>query len=510
MVYGSFNEAMKERGMESFILSSGLVKRMPLNTQKLVSKLEEAIKSNKKIFCDPDCDPDGYFSGLCMKTMFDKIGFSNYTIPLHTNKRHSLSQTFMTSIIEGGYDVVVILDSSSNDMDGIHFLCEHGITVLVIDHHDTNYVFKDYPENCVIVNPRIDRRFKQADYAEMSAGALTALICDMTLETVFHISNNKELYVYGYITLYSDSCDLNNKTNREFIMEFKDFGVLPEIVNLFMTRYDSFNRNFVSWRMIPRINSLIRAEEFEFIYKLFYDRRELMMSKESTMSFIEQIYSQSKRRARDFEGIGKIHNYENIVCLELPHSLYQSYRNYTGLIAAQLSTEYSKAAMCVVGASYESLEGSVRDTLNRDLKSIFQTLCYAEGHPAAFGVEVKADQLENVLSIADSMKEAFAWSEDAIVVDWDIEDPTVEAAESEIYRMATYNEFSGGSVPVAYATVTLHEKFKFRPMGKCSRAVYNGFKFVSFKNTLVPGCRVMCKPIFSGVEPEMVVEAIIS
>lgn len=50
MVYGSFNEAMKERGMESFILSSGLVKRMPLNTQKLVSKLEEAIKSNKKIF----------------------------------------------------------------------------------------------------------------------------------------------------------------------------------------------------------------------------------------------------------------------------------------------------------------------------------------------------------------------------------------------------------------------------------------------------------------------------
>lgn len=508
-VYETFDKALAAYGLSELIVSQGLVKRVPLNALKLVNAIGDIVKTNKRVFIDPDCDPDGFFSGLIVKTTFDKVGFSNYTIPLHINKRHTLSQTFLTSIVEGGYDAVLILDSSSNDMEGIRFLCSHKVQVLIIDHHDTNFVFKDYPPECVIVNPRIDRRFKPVDYAELSAGALTALLCDMVLQTVFGIGNNKELYVYGYTTLYSDSCNMANKTNRDFAFEYKDFAIIPEILDIFMTRFDSFNRNFVSWKFIPRINALIRAEEFDFVYKLFYDRHELMMNKESTLAFVEQVYASSKKKAAEFEGLGRLIELKNIVCMELPSSLYQYYRNYTGLIASQLATGYGKVGVCVVGASYNSLEGSVRDTLNRDLKGSFQTLCYAEGHPSAFGIEVPVGQLENILSVADSMEEIFKAEAEMMIVDWDSSNPTREMAETEIYHMAMYNELSGGSLPVAYAMLTLHDAFKFKQYGKCSRAEYNNFKFVSFKHSLVPGVRVICKPMFSGMNPEMIVEAII-
>lgn len=504
-VVSSFQEAINERGLRDWLSPRVLRKYVPLNATKWAQAIYDAVNSGMKILIDPDCDPDGYFAGLCLKSTFDRIGYGNYEVVKHVGKRHKLEESYLTSIVENGFSMVIILDSSSSDMEGIRFLCSRGIRVLIADHHDTRFVFKDYPDGCIIVNPRIDMKYRSIGYSDVSAGVVAAILCDYLLQQWFDIRSNEELYIYGYITLYSDSCNMRDHFNKDFVLQYKDFGALPSIVSLFMDKYNSFNRSFVSWRMIPRINSLLRAEEFDFAYKLFYDCNDLMINREATIDFIEQVYKDSKSLDGSIEEQGTLYERNNIVCLVLP-TTHIRYRNYTGLLAQRLSQKYNKVGVCLVNVSHNSLEGSVRDSLCRDIKSIFQTICFAEGHPPAFGVEMGSSQLENALDILDSADGIYEEKTDMIVVDWDSIPRSKAEIDAEILQMATYNELSGNNLPIAYAKVTISPDFKIKQWSKVSKASYNGFEFISFSTPIVTGCTVICKPMFQGAGVQMVVE----
>ena len=71
--------------------------------------------------------------------------------------------------------------------------------------------------------------------------------------------------VMGYITLYSDSCEMS-LYNASIADAIRGTTKIPPIVYLFMNKYTTLNRSFISWTMIPRINALFRLDKFNDIY----------------------------------------------------------------------------------------------------------------------------------------------------------------------------------------------------------------------------------------------------
>lgn len=516
-IYSTFQSALQDRGLTDVMHLGGLQKRLPMNSKAFAEALTAAVKRGDKIRIDGDCDADGFLSALSMKTAFDKIGYTNYTVTKHITKRHSLSMAFLSTLVEEGYKTVIILDSSSNSMEGIEFLCNHGVNVLIADHHKTNYVFKDFPEGCIIVNPKIDARFKPTPYSQICAGALTALLCDFWLSSTFGMKDNRELYVYGAISLYADSCDMGNAFNRSFVNEFRDTVFLPPLIEMFLNEWSSFNRSFISFYLIPRINALIRSERFDFIHQLFFGGSverggspgSDFMPRESQLAFIEECYLNNKALVEAAPTMGKIIEKDAIVSMLIPYTLQKTYRNFTGLVASQLATKYDKAAMCVVQVSENSFEGSGRDCRNRDILSIFQSVCFAEGHDPAFGVEMPTGQLDTNLDYINEQLKLLPPTDNVIVVDWTAEERSIAEVQSELVSMATYNEFSGGSLPLVYCRFVVPKSAKITQTKRSSQATIYGMPMVSFNRVIEPGLVVLCKANYNGTKAQLLLEAVL-
>lgn len=526
-VYNSFEEALKDNNLQSLLESMPFQKHLPMNARPAAEAVVRAITAKKKILIDPDCDIDGFMAGAVAQNAMIRINYTNYDIVKHAKKRHTLTPAHLTSIVEDNYGLVILLDSSTNDMSGLQYLSDHDIDVVVMDHHSTDFAFKDYPKNVYIVNPKIDKIFSTIPYEALSGCAVTAVMFDYILSKYYNISNNRMLYVYAYFTLYSDSCDLSCPMNRAIIEEFRDTTDLPGIILMFMDRYKTFNRNFVTWFLAPRLNALMRMEKFDFVYDLFYNNETLLSQPEVTKATIEEVYlsarhivsaliDSSLKTEEVFDSRGNavakypITVLDNIAFMTIPLEGYDAYRNFSGTIASSLATRFKKTGSCLLYRSMDMLEGSVRDCDSREILPVFQEFCYAEGHAPAFGVEMPANQYRNILALIDTKSDTFTESRGFLVVDWNAtEDQDANTVSAESYEMAKYNEISGGVLPVAHAVVWLTDEFKYKVAAKYSKASVGHIEFISFDGPLASGMQVLVAPSFSGGKVSMVVQAVL-
>lgn len=522
--------------------------RMPLASSEFAAKLQECIKNNYKIKIDEDCDIDGYFAGRAITDTLNKLGYKNYEVARHVSKRHILSEAYLQSIVEEGFKLVMIVDSSSNDMEGLKYLSDNGITVLVADHHDTEYIFADYPENVIIVNPRIDKRFKPIEYAELSGCAVTVLLMQYFLQK-YHNQSYEDLYNLAYITLYTDSCDMNCKYNRFIANKCRNAKKgFPEFINIFMNpMYDSLNRNFISFKFAPRINALIRKEEFEFVRSLIYDDEFVRQNIQRILEFTEEVYTESKEETekivkfcKDILKVGlskgktsyslqgtQMILKENLVCAVLPAELAGKFRNSTGNIAIKLSQWAGRTGVCLVNMSPTDSAGSVRDEKNRNILTTFQKMCYAEGHPPAFGVTMQTSQIDDILNIVNNSKGIFEDKATTLLVNWDlldmslpgvavdpitgeIEDNTTsDEVYNEVYKMSRYNELSGGTLPEMYVEWMVSPAFQSKIKSTIKRSVLKlikGLEIVSFGGGISSGDILLMKPTMKTDGIQLVVE----
>lgn len=505
-----FIDKLHDRQLEYIVNTPVVEGRVPLNVNRFIDLVHRIVQNNLKVYIDPDCDPDGLFSGLIIKKMFDRIPYDNYVVGKHLKKRHGLDEPYLVSLIQSGFDVVIILDSSSNELSNIKFLTDNGVEVAIIDHHNTDNIFRDYPEDCIIINPKIDSRFKTAEYSELSAGAICALVADCTLSAGFDKIYNDDLYLYGYITLYSDSCDMSNLYNINYIKAYRNSQELPKLISMFMTKYDSFNRNFISWRMVPRINALIRNEHFDFLYKLFYDDSYLVTNADSAMQYIDSVYNSTKDQKRVLADLCSIDDrFKNIVVGILPLDGEPIRSNYTGLVASMLAERYDKAAICLVRIDSNTYRGSCRDRFSRDLQSTFKNYCYAKGHGPAFGIEIPVYELESVLQNIDKHDEIFTEHANSIFVNWDNMNRDSDDVYAEAEQMADYNEFSGNNLPEAYIVTTITDKYRITQTRYGQKATVAGrFCFESFKWPLHTGDLVMVRPTLGKDQIKFTVEGV--
>lgn len=493
----SFLQVLQQRKLEYVIQEQQFRAIVPQNGVRFAKLLKRIVSENLSVFVDYDCDPDGYFSAKILVDTFKLIGCTNYTLCKHIAKRHKLTEAYVQSVIREHYDVVFVLDSSTNDMNLVNNITVAGSVCCVVDHHVCDYEFADYPSSAIIVNPQIDAKHTPVVYDCLSAGAITALLCTYALLAEFRIKAPQDLMLYGVITLYSDSMDLSNAYNIAYISRYQNTSIINSpLIKLFLDeRYDHFDRSYISFKLVPRLNALFRTENFELLYDLFFDMDSLDL--EETKEHINELYADCRAFTQQLISLCSVTKTKDLVVAIIPKSMNNTLaRNFTGLVANNLASTHNMPVLCLYQTSESRWNGSVRDPFSRDLLSIFRCICYAAGHKPAFGVELDPADLPMLLNTLSGELPAVEESAvSVIMIDWDAHP---EDFKHDLQYMALFNEFGGQDLPVAMGALEIKPTFKIYRDEKKITVYGNSEKFLCFKKTADVGDVMLVKPTLNG------------
>lgn len=242
---------------------------------------------DKFIVIDTDYDCDGVMAGLVLEGSLKRLGFNTATYYPTEHDGYGLTLAEAKHILEKYPDaeVVITADNGINCREGIKYLTDRRVKVLVTDHHKGEVdLFPTTAEVCVNVN-RGDKtdnyRFKGI------SGAQTAWkLMDLYARTYgdsIDISYVKSLKLFASISIMSDVMPMLNE-NRRDVRELIDTTnsqkfVAMSAANDYVKRLKTFIEKFGDKRVtidsfgfaiIPTINSARRMMgESELAFKAF-------------------------------------------------------------------------------------------------------------------------------------------------------------------------------------------------------------------------------------------------
>ena len=124
-----------------------------------------------KIFIYGDYDCDGVISISILVKMFALL---NYPIAYHVPNRYSdgygLNAKRAEEIVNSGYEFIITVDNGVTAFEGISYAKEHGLEVLIIDHHQPDAIL---PNADAILHPQISN----FGSTPTSAGFTTFMFC---------------------------------------------------------------------------------------------------------------------------------------------------------------------------------------------------------------------------------------------------------------------------------------------------------------------------------------------
>lgn len=412
----------------------------------------DIIFNNRKCLIYGDYDPDGLFSILILKEAFHILNFENFEIVPYTNRTHNLDVNAINLALSGDFEYMIICDTGSANHSDIKRLVEHGIKIIVIDHHQTSYEDGDFDDNVVYINSTVENRTRNKDKLVVSAAALVYILIDKFFDD--HRIDSTSLAPYALSSMYSDSIDMSSRFARGLYTKatYLDSVHLPTEIFGFLNKYKRFTRRFIEFDMIPKINAAFRSENFQDINRVYLCKERASVSEcIALVTILAEMHNKSANMvtfASDIVYTEELNNFIignlDSVNTELDIEENKLY-NYTGLVANSLATKYKKAAI-VLCTSAKGVKGSFRDHLGRNYLKRFKSICEAGGHGAAFGFWVDlfdvADFIERVKIIDADFSIEKAPNEPIIFDDFRLPDSIC------LSDMAKYNEFAGQVNPV--------------------------------------------------------------
>lgn len=453
-----FYEELQRRGVQD-ILNHPVYQSPDFHNWFRVNLFLQNIVQNSEncsVLVYGDYDVDGL---MCAKTMEDclcNLGVSKVDVYHYTQRTHALDTLAVQQAILGKYDYFIVCDTGSSNMELIHRVTKHGINVIILDHHVTSYSYENFDddENIAIINTEIENSLAGYRKFELSAGALCYVVMRKFCE-----ENDYALYrpsaAYATVSLYSDCMNMANAFNRSIYYEAKALQreELPHLITCFLNDYSIFGARYIGYWFAPRINACFRSESFDVLNQLCFDHPNYNLEV-VLCETIEDLYQKIRKLTKELADIIEVSELEHFVVgdLQSVEDIYNidEYKiyNYTGLVANMLSEKYGKA--CVVHCFAETeIKGSVRDLFSRDYLSLFQHICNAGGHAAAFGFHIGVFDLDTFYNSLRYLDENFPIDEinnEPIIL------PMRSIAPDDllIEDIAKYNEFSGQGLPIVY------------------------------------------------------------
>lgn len=387
------------------------------NAAPALDMINRHIKSNSRIAVHCDVDMDGLGSGFILKRFLG----TQLSIPqiylINKEKEHGIKQKHVDYFRDNPLDLLIILDSSSNELDIIkQFNCD----VIVIDHHEIDHnQFWGYTDDgqhlYIIVSNMITNldndtlmswirynNSKSSEFVEpytadsrMSCGLVIYELLRIFQEAydTGPILENMMLYQWAGVTLITDAIQLLTDRNQWYMDNtVHSLSTEPTLMAIAKTlnKYAvSLDKSLIGYTIAPTFNRAIRAGATAEALNIVMDY---------------PYYAANLQRFRELQdwaistGIQDVNEFTNSVLKDLTNTGISS--NYTGVIAGRLCDDYKKNTV-VFKVSDGIAKGSFRGRLaGVDYRSRFDAYAdyvKAQGHGAAFGFEAPVDELPNIM-----------------------------------------------------------------------------------------------------------------
>ena len=357
-----------------------------LDMANSVRVVKEAVEGNKKIFIYGDYDCDGIMSVSILVKMFKMI---NYPVSFHIPNRYTdgygLTLSRSEEIVKNGFDLLITVDNGITAFEGIEYAKNHGLEVLVFDHHQPGDIL---PKADYILHPSVS---KFGDVAT-SAGFVTFMFAKNYLGYF-----DNYLATLASISLVSDMMPLKEYNRNLLRLMIKEYEEQPFFSIDLLKEKEIFNEYNIGMKIAPKINAIGRlidddnylSRTVEFFTS---DDQELLLNYNEWINSVneerKELTKEAVENSKDIDTdapaiIGIIAQKEGIIGL-IANFFVKKYHKPTIIFALDQSGEIYKG-------SCRSPEGfNVVDAFNQ-LSDLLEA---SGGHAMAGGCSVKKENFE--------------------------------------------------------------------------------------------------------------------
>lgn len=373
-------------------------------------------KSRVAIHCDVDMD--GIGSGYIMRRFAQNFLNLDPILLINKGKKHGVHAKHIEFFNKYPIDLLIILDSSSNELNIIK---ELNCDVLVIDHHEvdhTEYYGKtskgtDY----VIVNNTLDNLDISKDKewiirnnpntsinlegynatSDMSCGVTLYELLRLYQETynTGNLLENLYLYQWAGITLFTDAIQLANERNQWFVENTVHSRYVEPTLAILIKNLNRFtvipDKSFINYTLAPTFNKAIRANANLDALNI------VMFSPDKVAELSKYKELQDIAIAEGMKLVCESDTYCKVDISNTEISI-----NYSGVISGKVVDEYKKNTITYRVDSNNRAKGSFRGrSMTTDYRTFFTNYSdstIAQGHKGAFGFEANVEDLDNIMS----------------------------------------------------------------------------------------------------------------
>ena len=507
MIYKQFNEVthspidqvLINRGISPQNIQTWINARWPqINSPWLFGKekvkhaiklINEAVLDQKEIWVLVDCDADGFTSAaliinyLCQMYYDDEdTPYKLYNIKehihyiLHSGKQHGLEDTFNQF---PDNSLVILPDSSTNDVEQMRQLLDKNCFVICLDHHEADQYLED-EDNLVIINNQI------CDYPnkDISAAGVVWQLC-RAMDQIFEVDYSFDYVDLAALGCLSDMMDYRSIETKAIISLGLDdiknpfFYYMVEKNEYSINKMGGINYMSIAFYVTPFINAIVRSgtmEEKDLVFKSFLNmyafekiesgkrghKGELVPRVEEAIRIATNVKArQTKLQDQSMallESRIRDYNLQDDAIIVLTCEPGEVEKNIAGLVANKIQAKYQHPTLVLTKSqmpddSEPYYRGSARNysmSENQDLRSVCletDLVEYAQGHANAFGISIAESNIDSFIEqtnnlYADVAKEPvywvdFVWTKNEI-------DPQT------ILDIANAKEYWGQEIPEPY------------------------------------------------------------
>ncbi len=285
------------------------------------------------------------------------------------------------------------MDCGISCAEEVEYLKELGAEVIVTDHHE----LPDKLPDCICINPKFNDGYIYDNLC--GAGVAFKVGCALNGEKAYKYLD------FAAIATIADSVPLTGE-NRDIVFAgLKIINSSPSpCYSQFLSKHDVVTAQTIAFTLAPKINAAGRMGDAKAALTLFNESDEnkifdlsakLTAYNLERQKYCDKLYLSAKQMIKSSDKIGKI----ILLCNENWNS------GFVGIVAARLADEYLRPVILFV-KNGDMLKGSARsiDSVNvfEALKACGQYISEFGGHSQAAGVNVTADNFDNLYNALEN------------------------------------------------------------------------------------------------------------
>ena len=472
-----------------------------------------------------DSDNDGYTSAAIIYQYIKRVNcHCKVDYWLHEGKQHGL-QDHIDKLMEQdyNYDLIILPDSSSNDVEYHNMLSDIHTPCLILDHHLTDVKLSD---NAIVINNQLSPNYTNK---ELTGAGVVYQFCRYIDSRIGQnwANDYMDLAAWGIIGDMGSMCEMENRyivreglksenIKNDFfkcLLNKQAYSITGKMGPSWEDIVEKLNPISVAFYIVPLVNAMIRVgsmEEKDRLFRAFIDGSEMVPSgKRGAKGTMERVDVESTRECANAKARqdktklaavekleAKIFKYdllENKILFVRLDETDKFPAELNGLIAMQLAAKYKKPTIVARLNDQGFDRGSARGMNQSELKDFKQFLMdsgyfeYAQGHANAFGVSIPDRNLSQFHSYANDALKEVDFGENFYDVNF-VRSGDSKDLSDMIVELSEVGGIWGQNNPEPKVWV---EHIKIRPtqtfvMGSNKDTIkfeYNGTTFIKFKAT---------------------------